>query len=395
MKTRMLVVLTLAISLVSNFTYGEFNSSVSSPEKGPTGIWEVSIAPEGSGEMPAVLEISQADENTSYSGVFKMMGNQTDMLELKFERQKNRLSFKADIGMAVLSFDLAITGDKLEGTVNSSDGIKGKVSGKYQGVVVAQEPYKRTILPDDIHDLYLEDGNKNSKTVLLIVQGGPLKAVRKWPFFDVWKKDLHIVYARQAQDLNPAFWTSNLITFEDAYAENLISVEMIDRVLKKFKSMDKKIILWGASYGTFLVQEYLAQKGFTPDVAGVSVGRLDIEEEMWKATKSLKLKYYEYKNGEKTLKSAGERGDKAGSFLQSSLGRYRYTKRLANLDLTKFIYQYGEADATVGSLNQIEVDFLKAKGATVLNYPNADHGEVVNPQNINVAVKQMLELINK
>jgi len=131
MKTRILIVLTLAISLVSHFSYGESNLSGLSSDKASIGKWEVKMVVEGAGEMPVEFEITQ-DENKTCSGVFKMMGNQTDMQNFKFDGQKNKLSFKADIGAVVLSFDLTITGDKLEGNVKASDGVKGKVTGNRQ-----------------------------------------------------------------------------------------------------------------------------------------------------------------------------------------------------------------------------------------------------------------------
>jgi len=128
MKTRILIVLTLAISLVSHFSYGESNLSGLNSNKTPIGKWEIKVAPEGMSEMPAVLEISQTDDKKAFSGIFNMMGNKVDAQDLKIE--ENRLSFKADMGSLVLSFDLSLKDDQLEGKVNASDGVKGTVSGK-------------------------------------------------------------------------------------------------------------------------------------------------------------------------------------------------------------------------------------------------------------------------
>lgn len=51
--------------------------------------------------------------------------------------------------------------------------------------------------------------------------------------------------------------------------------------------------------------------------------------------------------------------------LKAAIGRARYTKALADVDLSKVVYIYAQNDQQVGSLHKDEIAFLRQKEALV------------------------------
>jgi len=368
--------------------------------KGITGKWEGKLDIAGMDKMQVKIIIKTSEKNPAgYKGKLGIMGEYIVMTNLNYNKTDNTCSFSVNMEEeTIYDFMLNLTGTKMKGKISSAGNIVGKIIGNYIGEITPPEPYKYTPLSAGIKDLYLETGNLKSKKILMVVQGGPLEKVQIWPNFDTWKNDLHIVFVKQAQDMNPTLWEAPDLTLEEAYSENQISVEMIDRTIKHFKNKGKQIMLWGGSYGVFLIEEYLARKGFTPDAVCISAGRLDIEEKMWQATANLKMMMYKYNDdGSFVIEKAkiGEDAHKAMCMLQASLGCHRYSKEFKDMDLSRLIFQYGMKDEIIGTLSKDEIKFLESKGAKVIGYPDTGHGDTMNDENLKTAVEEMLKVISE
>jgi hypothetical protein len=247
--------------------------------------------------------------------------------------------------------------------------------------------YQRTTLPTDVEDLYLESGDLEADTVLLVAPGGPMEKLEVYPIFD-GHKDLHVVFVHQSQTLNPTiFGDRENFTFEDAVFENGLSVEILDRVVRHFRPKKKRVLLFGASFGTFLIQEYLAQRDNVLDAIGVAVGRLDIEEEMWQATREGRSMYFD----DGKILDSGSKQNPVMGFLQSSLGQHRYTDRLLGL-MENVIYYYATEDATIGPLQPEEIEFLDLEAAGLIIGEGLGHGDFSKPYEIRRVLDEMQRL---
>jgi hypothetical protein len=319
---------------------------------------------------------------------------------IKFNKETNTMTFLSYVGMK-LNFELKFKENKFKGKLWGD--MEGTCYGRKAGIVstgtvAMYGDYQKTKIPDDVDELYLENGNLNSDTVLLVIQGGPFSKVEKWNFFDAWKEKLHLVYVEQVQSINSTLIPAeNNFTMKDAYEESLISAEIIHRVVNHFKNQNKKVIIWGASYASWLLEEYIANYGIESDAMAISVGRLDMEEQVWKGLIEQISYSFTYKNGRKLkeLENIHIAHDKTLSYMSASIVKERYTQRLEKSDLSKLVlYQYGKIDKAVGALEKSEIDFLTDKGVEVIGY-NANHGQVMSPEKINIAIQKMLEYIIK
>jgi len=189
------------------------------------------------------------------------------------------------------------------------------------------------------------------------------------------------VNVHQEQTKNPTPFIEADITFEQAKETNLKSDEHLKRVVDFFKKQkDKKVYVLGISFGAFMTQELIATHG--TDIADgflITVGRLDIDEELWKTFSEGNFAYFVYdENGDYFIESAGEGPNPEGrntARLAAGLGYNRYTKKLDPItDLSKITYVYGTKDDAVGRLSEQEVQFLKSKNARVVAAEGGDHG---------------------
>ncbi len=249
-----------------------------------------------------------------------------------------------------------------------------------------------TTLPANVTELFvtIEDGASDANEVWLYWQGGPRKSIGipdDNPMDEFPGNDQRIlVKVHQAQTLNPNLFTDERLTdFERIQAELDVSVEILDRVIRHFKSQNKKVVVFGHSFGAFCLTRYLALKG--PGAADryvIMAGRLDME----KALIDNRLAYldsnpggvigFEYdSNGTKSTKQTDHvpvtRSDIFGQVFQGIMARHRYTKLLSGTDLSKVIFAYGTRDTRTGSLEKVEVDLLKSRGAKVIAVDGGGH----------------------
>ena len=252
-----------------------------------------------------------------------------------------------------------------------------------------------TRLPDDVTELYeiVPGGAADSDTVWLYVQGGPTDMLEDGtgnvpytlPLFPGHGERI-LANVHQVQTYNPdLFEDSRLDSLARLQAEMDVSVEILDRVIRHFKTRGKRVVVFSHSFGSIVLPRYLALKG--PGAADryvIMAGRLDIEEKVYR-NRLDKLgdgsaMIYEYGEDGTTLASATLSGDpsavmengmltpwmRASFAFQGALLAHRYTELLAKTDLSKAIYVYGTMDRRLGRLTRGEVDLLEARGARVL-----------------------------
>ena len=224
-------------------------------------------------------------------------------------------------------------------------------------------------------------GNPGADEVWLFSQGGPRNALgdgldlQDFPGY----ANRILVNVHQAQTLNPDLYTDKRLTsFERVQAEMDVSVEILHRVIRHFKSRGKKVVVFGHSFGALTVTRYLALKGpAAADRYVIMAGRLEMEQQLvdnrldYLNGKPKGIYTFEYdSNSRKTAKhnpnlQPADRASELGMVFQGIQARHRYTELLKNMDLSKVLFAYGTRDRRTGSLDAAEESFLRSRGATV------------------------------
>jgi hypothetical protein len=256
-----------------------------------------------------------------------------------------------------------------------------------------QISYSKTSFPLDTTQLWAKDGNMESDTVLLICQGGPAKnltfiekgrtSYRYIPNYS----NYYIAYLHQAQTWNKEiFHFKTQFTLEMAKKEVDNTAEILFRALQYFKSKGKVVLVIGTSYGTYIIQNYLATRPSLADKYFLLAGRIDDNEQI--VAQHIKGFNGAYKKDGITYLPANEKEDlsvyseeenktyRVKQLLKGAIGLPKYSKALANKDLSNLTYFYAKNDENVGRLTPLEIDFLKRKSAKV--FETADgHTEVL------------------
>ena len=141
------------------------------------------------------------------------------------------------------------------------------------GAFVADPGYRATQLPDDVTKLFEVQqlvANPDADTVWIFEQGGPAHGISNEVLIAFLSfrghEDIHLVQAHQTLTLNPRLAARHArLSLANLQAEVDVSVEVLRRVIDHFKAQDKRVVVVGYSYGSFLVARYLALHG--PDGA--------------------------------------------------------------------------------------------------------------------------------
>lgn len=256
-----------------------------------------------------------------------------------------------------------------------------------------QLSYPKTIIPKDTTNLWVEDGNIEKDTVLIICQGGPAKnltfvengrtSYRYIPNYS----NYHIVYLHQAQTLNKKMFDYNgEFTFEMAEQEVNNTSEMLYRALDYFKAKGKTTIVIGTSYGAYIIPNYLSTRPSLADKYIIIAGRIDDNEQM--LAQHLKGFNGEFEEDGITYVPEDENTDfskyqeseikeyRVKQLLKGAIGKPRYSEELANKDLSNVIYFYATNDQNVGRLSESEIKFLESKKVKVFE-TNTGHSETL------------------
>ena len=227
-------------------------------------------------------------------------------------------------------------------------------------------------------------GNRDADKVLIYLQGGPaievdhnLSGLSKSGLVDLEK--IFMVSARQVQNSKPEIFRDQEISFEEAKKYDLETLENLYQLVTLFKKENKKVYLLGVSYGAFILEGFIEKYGNIADKNLIVVGRLDIEEKVWKAFSEGKP--LGYKNGTEIVEGSFARSGifGEGKYIKANLGKLfvglaykRYTKSLSQVDLSNTTYVFATLDEQAGKLTEDEISFLKSKNVKTVEI-NADH----------------------
>lgn len=219
----------------------------------------------------------------------------------------------------------------------------------------------------------------DNDTVLLVSQGGPSdELVNKSEIQDLLNYFPYtIVMVHQSQTKDPSVLYQYYISEEEANYLNNLSQEILNRTIDHFKQNRKHVVVFGASFGSFLGLRAIAAQGVKADQYALLIGRLDMEEQFWKLFKNKHYGLFEIE-GEKNqdiikTKYITEKRIWAMTALMGNIGEPRYTELLSETNLSQLIYLHRLQDRLVGPMQPAEIDFLKNQGAKVVGN-NGDHG---------------------
>ncbi len=229
-------------------------------------------------------------------------------------------------------------------------------------------------ISQEIKNLIYFNGDEKASTVLITVPGGPSTELDTELVDDIVSgfntTDILTINVHQAQTLNPGILEGNEITLDQAVNFNAESIDILHQVVRYFKDEGRTVYIAGISYGAFVTQELIAEKGIeVADKYLIMTGRLDINDAMWQGLADGKNAYFE--NGvtpivdEEPFDNVFNRNE---ARLFASLGMNRYTQQFSAIEsLSNITYIYGETDEAVGSLTKEEVTFLQSKNANILS----------------------------
>ena len=251
------------------------------------------------------------------------------------------------------------------------------------GAFVADPGYRATQLPGDVTKLFEVQqlvANPDADTVWIFEQGGPAHGISNEVLIPFLRfrghEDIHLVQVHQTLTLNPRLAARHArLSLANLQAEVDVSVELLRRVIDHFKAQDKRVVVVGYSYGSFLVARYLALHG--PDGADrylMMAGRLDMPAEF--VDGALAGMLYHFPNAvDPELSDRRPTTDQESIELRiaGATFHHRYTERLTGTDLHKAIYVYATADTVVGRLADPELRFLQESEATVIAGEGANH----------------------
>ncbi len=229
-------------------------------------------------------------------------------------------------------------------------------------------------ISQDIKDLIYFRGDEKAETVMILIPGGPSTELAT-DIVDELAQNISpqgilTVTVHQAQTLNPNILEGNDITLDQAINFNAESVERLSEVMTYLKDQGRMVYVAGISFGAFVMQELIAQKGI--DIANkylIISGRLDMNDIIWQAAAEGRKGYFE--NGITPIVEAEPEPDAIERNLNrisAGFAMNRYTQLFSTIDdLSNITYIYGENDETVGRLTTNEVQLLQSKNANILS----------------------------
>lgn len=254
--------------------------------------------------------------------------------------------------------------------------------------------YSPTVLPMDISQLWIGEGEINADTVLIINEGGPtthlgfeVSGKTNWAYLPNYK-NYYRAHLHQSGTFNKDMFSYEK-TFTKKMAEKEVdnNSEMLFQAIKYFKERNKTVIVFGHSYGAFIIPHYLSTRPSIADKYFISAGRIDVPNEINEYFfKGINKGFLE--DG-KTVEPAEEEDGPSGlrgeryhkiyrvkQLIKGVIGEPRYSNELKDVDLSNVVYYYATNDTRVGTLTQPEIDFLKSKNVQ-LKATHEGHYEVV------------------
>ena len=283
----------------------------------------------------------------------------------------------------------------------------------------------------DYYDVIVDNSAKSNKVILWLI-GGPMvsslaphlndvangKETKEIPFEyqnlikTIKASDTSFYVINQSQYLKQKkFLDGNLekFTYEAGYKEHLETVDNTYKIIKNLKSQGKKVGLAGGSYGSFVINEYLAKYG-DDDLDWIlsRAGRLKISNvtKIQKAFDKAFLKYHslirigkndvvddsENKKEHKKPKNLNHLATLIKIGLKGLLKDY--TKVISDQNLNKTTFLTAEPDHVVGWFHQEEITWAKSRNASVVVINETETKKVFNSiyQVSSDASKEQIEL---
>lgn len=229
-------------------------------------------------------------------------------------------------------------------------------------------------ISQNIKDVIYFQGDEKAETVMILIPGGPSTEFAT-DFVDGFAsaftgKGILTVTVHQAQTLNPDIVAGNDITMAQANSFNTESIEMLSEVLTYFKDEGRTVYVLGYSFGAFVTQELIAEKGInSADKYLIISGRLDINDVIWQAAAEGKKGSFE--NGiTPIVEEEPNVKERNFNIISAGFAMNRYTQLFNTIeDLSNITYIYGENDEAVGRLTTNEVQFLESKNTNIISGP--------------------------
>ena len=223
-------------------------------------------------------------------------------------------------------------------------------------------------------------GNRDSDIVILWAQGGPLYQNQYEGIgrFEAINSNVHWVYVDQFQVLYPQPFLLRDLDISEIELAIRQTVELYYNAAKYYKEKGKKVVIAGGSYGAFIIQQIIAEKGLEElnkyiDKYLILVGRLNMPQEMGELfLKGNPAKFAE--DGLTILPSttnaaSDEIWERNINRLIGSVGIIDYTylldDKIPDGTSNKIFYSYGTNDANVGTMLENEIRFMERKGFVV------------------------------
>lgn len=227
-------------------------------------------------------------------------------------------------------------------------------------------------VPSLKNDFEIYKNVTENDTVVLVCQGGPIDRLdSKDEINDLLAYFPYtVVMVHQSQTKDPSVLNQFFITNGDAQFLNDTSVQLLNKTISHFKAKGKFVIVFGASFGSFLGLSAIAKAQTKADRYALLIGRLDMEDAFWKLFQNKHYGYFKFHGdrpiGIEQTKYITDKKLWALGALLGNIGQPRYTQELAAMDLSQLIYLHRLQDRVVGPLQKTEIDFLLQKGAQVV-----------------------------
>lgn len=250
--------------------------------------------------------------------------------------------------------------------------------------LLAQNNIDFNDLPD-VSEIMVTLSNPNADTIVIGMHGGPTDMLYTGDFdFFEGISTFSVVEIQQYQHYNSSILTNHAMTLEEAIVYNDTTVAMLQKTVHHFKDMGKTVVLIGHSFGAFILAEYVDDYGLA-DVHRVipMAGRLNMPPIIWENFAAGYWGGFDSDGSTPIIEpEQADMEDWATMKLMAGMGYNRWVDSLANLDLSKLMYVYGEHDEAVGGLDETEVSLLQNNSAMVLGINNGSHDSPFFTSNI-------------
>ena len=231
-------------------------------------------------------------------------------------------------------------------------------------------------------------GDPAAGTAFVYLQGGPTDEVEDFVIGQdalpaLVGQEAFFVVPFQIQTREADRFVADPMTFEQAMTEAETTTQIAGETIQRLKDEGKTVHVLGFSYGAFVAADVLAEFGNIADTFVLAVGRVDMPDQVWRSFADGNLMLFA--NGtdpipakvEDTGMSTGSAvGDQNMMRLAAGHGHHRYSRLLADLDLSNVTFIAGTKDEQVGRLSDDEIAFLTARGAEVI-VVDAGHADAI------------------